>query len=67
MRVTLDIPEGLMEEARRATGLESGSEIVDLALRELVRRRRLRDLKDAFGTIELDVDLERSRDRPGSD
>ena len=64
MRTTLDIPEALVEEARRALGFKSKTDTVVLALRELVRRRRLDDLKALMGRVRLDVDLPRSRRRP---
>jgi len=34
------------------------------ALRELVRHRRIDELKDLLGRVELDVDVARSRRRP---
>lgn len=64
MRTTLDLPVGLVEEARAALGFKSKTDTVVLALRELVRRRRLDELKDLLGRVELDVDLPRSRRRP---
>jgi Arc/MetJ family transcription regulator len=64
MRTTLDLPEALVEEARRALGFKSKTDTVVLALRELVRRRRLDDLKALMGRVRLDVDLPRSRRRP---
>lgn len=64
MRTTLDLPVELIEEARAALGFKSKTDTVVLALRELVRRRRLDELKDMLGRVELDVDLPRSRRRP---
>lgn len=64
MRTTLDIPEPLIEEARDLLGFKSKTDTVILALRELVRRRRVEELKTLFGSIELDVDLDESRRRP---
>jgi Arc/MetJ family transcription regulator len=64
MRTTLDLPVELVEEARTALGFKSKTDTVVLALRELVRRRRLDGLKDLLGRVELDVDLPRSRRRP---
>lgn len=64
MRTTLDIPEELIEEARRLLGFKSKTDTVVLALRELVRHRRIEELKDVLGSVELDVDLDRSRRRP---
>jgi Arc/MetJ family transcription regulator len=63
MRITLDLPDGLLEEARAALGMKSRTDTVVLALRELVRRRRLEELKSLMGRVRLDVDPPRSRRR----
>jgi Arc/MetJ family transcription regulator len=65
MRTTLDIPVTLLDEARTALGYTSKTDTVILALRELVRRRRLDELKNLIGKVQLDVDLAESRRRPG--
>jgi len=64
MRTTLDLPVELVEEARAALGFKSKTDTVVLALRELVRRRRLDELKGLLARVELDVDLPGSRRRP---
>jgi len=64
MRTTLDIPQELIEEARRLLGFKSKTDTVVLALTELIRRRRLGELKDIMGSIRLDIDLAESRRRP---
>ena len=64
MRTTLDLPVELLEEARSALGFKSKTDTIILALRELVRRRRVDDLKELLGRVELDVDVPRSRRRP---
>ena len=64
MRTTLDLPEGLIDEARVALGLSSKTETIVYALREVIRRRHLEELKGMFGTIKIDVDTARSRRRP---
>jgi Arc/MetJ family transcription regulator len=64
MRTTLDLPADLVEEARSALGFKSKTDTVVLALRELVRRRRLDELKAMLGHVSLDVDVVRSRRRP---
>ena len=65
MRTTLDLPEALIEEARAALGVTSKTDTVVFALRELIRRRRLAELKTLIGRVRLDVDLAESRRRPG--
>ncbi len=64
MRTTLDIPEPLIEEARKSLGLKSKSDTVIFALREVVRRGRVDDLKRFFGSMDLQIDVPRSRRRP---
>lgn len=64
MRTTLDLPADLLNEARAALGFSSKTDTVILALRELVRRRRLDELKALMGRVRLDVDVDRSRRRP---
>lgn len=63
MRTTLIIPPELVEEARQAAGLKSKTETVIYALRELIRRKRLDELKSMFGTTDIDLDLAYVRGR----
>ena len=65
MRTTLDLPIELLEEARLALGFKSKTDTIVVALRELVRRQRLEQLKGLLGRVELDLDVDRSRRRPG--
>jgi Arc/MetJ family transcription regulator len=64
MRTTLDIPEDLIEEARRILGFKSKTDAVVLSLTELIRRRRIDELKAMAGQIKLDLDVASSRRRP---
>ena len=65
MRTTLDLPSALLEEARSALGGKSKTDTIVFALRDLVRRKRVDDLKQLLGRVQLDVDLVESRRRPG--
>jgi Arc/MetJ family transcription regulator len=64
MRTTLDVPEDLLNEARRLLQFKSKTDTVIFSLRELIRRKRIEELKGMAGAIRLDVDLDRSRRRP---
>ena len=64
MRTTLDIPEPLIEEARQTLGFKSKTDTVVLALKELIRRRRIEELKALMGKVRLDIDPGKSRRRP---
>ena len=64
MRTTLDLPADLVEEARNVLGFKSKTDTVVLALREVVRRSRVDELKALMGRVQLDVDIPHSRRRP---
>jgi Arc/MetJ family transcription regulator len=64
MRTTLDLPDDLMNEAQRLLGFKSKTDTVILSLTELIRRRRIEELKGLLGRVDLDIDLDRSRRRP---
>jgi Arc/MetJ family transcription regulator len=64
MRTTLDIPEPLLDEARRVLGFKSKTDTVILSLRELIRHRRIDELKSMLGAVNLDIDIPASRRRP---
>jgi Arc/MetJ family transcription regulator len=63
MRTTLDIPGELIEEARRVLGFKSKTDTVVVSLRELIRRRRIDELKKLLGSVRLDIDIPASRRR----
>jgi Arc/MetJ family transcription regulator len=56
MRTTLDLPETLVEDARTALGYKSKTDTVVFALKEVVRRSKLDDLKALFGKVTFEVD-----------
>ena len=56
MRTTLDLPEELVEQARHAVGFKSKTDTVIFALREVVRRRRIDDLKELMSNIRFEFD-----------
>jgi Bacterial antitoxin of type II TA system, VapB len=64
MRTTLDLPEPLIEEARRLLGFKSKTDTVVFSLRELIRQKRIEDLKAMMGHVNLEIDIPSSRRRP---
>ena len=65
MRRTVLVDDELLEEARRVLGTKGIRETIETGLREVVRRRRLEELRRSLGTIELDLtpeELARLRD-----
>lgn len=56
MRTTLDVPVGLIEAARDAVGFKSKTDTVVFALKEVVRRSRLDDLKALIRRVNFEFD-----------
>jgi hypothetical protein len=61
MRTTIDIPEDLLEEARRVSNSRTKRDAVLAGLQELIRRANLEDLRRLPGKIPLNLDLYRKR------
>lgn len=58
MRSTIDIDEKLLKEAQKITGAKTKKELVNLSLRELIRKKRKEHLISLFGSSVLDIGLE---------
>jgi Arc/MetJ family transcription regulator len=56
MRTTLDLPVSLVDEARATLGFKSKTDTVIFALREVVRRGRVDELKSLLGKVEFEFD-----------
>lgn len=63
MRTTLDLPGDLLEEAMETLKFKSKTDTVVHALRELMRRQKLEELKDLAGKLPLRIDVANSRRR----
>ena len=66
MRTTLDLPEDLVNEAKAMLGFKSKTDTIVHALNELVRRKKREQLVAMFGKVKIDIDLDKSRRRPGA-
>lgn len=70
MRTNIVLDDDLVEEAFSLTGIRTKRELVHVALNELVRRRRKKDLLDLAGSVNLRTDFdhkEMRRIRDGTD
>lgn len=63
MRTTLDIPESLMSEAMRLTKVRTKTELIRIALVNLIQKEKIQGLKDYFGKVDLEISLDTLRDR----
>jgi Arc/MetJ family transcription regulator len=63
MRTTLDLPEELMQKAMSLVQIKTKTQVIILALQELIRKAELSELKKFKGKINLEIDLNQIRDR----
>ncbi|HUV59058.1 MAG TPA: type II toxin-antitoxin system VapB family antitoxin [Desulfatiglandales bacterium] len=63
MRTTLDIPEDLINEAMKATHINTKTKVIVTALEGLIRKSKISDLKKFKGKVDLDIDLDVIRER----
>ena len=57
MRTTLDIPEELLRQAQLLAGTSSKTATVIYSLQELIRLKKLQELRRLRGKLALEVDL----------
>jgi Arc/MetJ family transcription regulator len=58
MRTNIELDDALVEEAFRLTNLRTKKELINLALQELIRTRKKRNLLDLSGQIEFSPDYD---------
>ncbi|MGJ3248780.1 MAG: type II toxin-antitoxin system VapB family antitoxin [Elainellaceae cyanobacterium] len=58
MQITLNLDEALVNEALQLTNLTTQEELIKLALQELVRSRRKKNLLDLAGQIQFVPDFD---------
>ncbi|HBS26451.1 MAG TPA: hypothetical protein DD827_04885 [Gammaproteobacteria bacterium] len=63
MRTTLDLPEDLLEKAMSLSQIKTKTQVITLALQEMIRKSEISDLKKFKGKLDLDIDLDLVRDR----
>ena len=63
MRTTLDLPENLLSEAMKVTKLKTKTKVIITALEELIRKSKISELRNFKGKIDLDIDMDKLRDR----
>ncbi len=63
MRTTLDLPEDLIDEAMKATKINTKTKVIITALEDLIRKSQISELKEFKGKIDLDIDMNVIRGR----
>jgi Arc/MetJ family transcription regulator len=57
MQITLNLDDSLLNEAFQLTNLSTQEEVINLALQELVRSRKKKNLLDLAGQIQFAPDF----------
>lgn len=63
MRTTLDLPEALVHEAMALTHVKTKTELIKIALYNLIQKEKIKGIKNYFGKMDLSLDLNALRDR----
>jgi hypothetical protein len=63
MRTTLILPDTLVSEAMELTKISQKTELIVLALQNLIQKEKIQGLKNYFGNIDLNIDMEAMRQR----
>ena len=63
MRTTLDLSAPLLEEAMALTKIRTKTEVITRALENLIQKEKVQQLKNYYGKIDLDIDIDALRKR----
>ena len=63
MRTTLDLPETLIDEAMSLTHIQTKTDLIKTALINLIQKEKIKDIKNYYGKLDLDIDLNVLRNR----
>jgi len=63
MRITIDIPDDLIQKAMQVTESPTKTALVKKALQNIIQQNKIKSLKNYKGKIALDIDLDRMRNR----
>lgn len=63
MRTTLDLPESLIDEAMALTNIQTKTDLIKTALLNLIQKEKIKGIKNYYGKIDLDIDLNVLRNR----
>jgi Arc/MetJ family transcription regulator len=63
MRTTIDIKQELLDEVMKLTGAKTKNQAVNEALKSQIQRAKRKRLLTRKGTIDLNIDLDKIRQR----
>jgi hypothetical protein len=63
MKITLDLPEDLIKEAKKVTNIKTNTKVIITALEQLIQKTKIAEIKNYKGQVDLDIDLNKLRGR----
>ena len=63
MRTTLDLPDELLQEAMVISRTKTKTDVIKLALENLIKKEKIKELKKFHGKINLEINLDELRQR----
>ena len=63
MRTTLDLPDTLLREAMSLTKIPTKTALIRHALENVIQREKIKEIKNYFGKLDLNIDLDKLRNR----
>ena len=63
MRTTLNLPDELVKEAMAVTHIKTKTALIKTALLNLIQKEKIQGLKEYFGKVDLDIDINEMRKR----
>jgi Arc/MetJ family transcription regulator len=63
MRTTVNIADDLISEAMLLTNIKTKSVLFQTALKNMIQREKIKELKNYFGKVDLKIDINQLRDR----
>jgi len=63
MRTTIDLPEELVKEAMAVTNYKTKTALIKAALKNIIVKEKVRGLKNYYGKVPLELDLDQVRER----
>ena len=63
MRTTLELSDTLIHEAMSLTKISTKTEMINFALENVIQREKIKGLAGYFGKLNLDIDLDKLRNR----
>lgn len=63
MRTTLDLPNDLIEKAMAITHAKTKTEVIKLALENIIKAEKISKLIQFHGKVDLEIDLDEIRKR----